>query len=274
MPAHSVGTMDIAHDCSSYLRCLFKPALSVSVRFCQTFLLAFLAAGFLGACAPTLVEERPTTSSSTSSDSTGADGEVAYSSPPTRGAVSIVEVYGPLRVDVGTSADYRLRLAPGFAWPIQYSWDFGDGIGAVGNNVTHVFNRPGNYEVVVIARNRVSADTTRFTVRVGSAPALPAPQPGSVEPIAAPVPFTSGDVVWITNSFESREDAEKEVALFVEADFEAAVLPASRPGGVAYYVAVGRYKNEEEALRARSRVLRVRSTPLWLLRLGSTYNAN
>lgn len=193
---------------------------------------------------------------------------------PTRGAVSIVEVYGPLRTAVGQSADYRLRLAPGFAWPIQYSWDFGDGTGAVGNNVTHAFERPGNYDVEVIARNRISADTARFTVNVGSVAAPLPPRPESTEPLRVPTPFETGDVVWITNSYELKADAEKEVALFTQAGFEAGVVPSPRSGGVVYFVAVGRYEDENDALRARSRVLRVRSTPLWLLRLGSAYISN
>ena len=206
-----------------------------------------------------------------------ASEEVSEFPSQRRGAVSIVEVYGARRLAVDEASDYRLRLAPGFAWPIQYLWDFGNGTAAVGNNVTHAFDRAGRYDVEVVARNRVNADTARFTVIVDeTSVAMPAESSATdpPEPFAAPSPFESGDLVWITSAHDDLGVAEAEVALFTEAGLRSSVVPSSRFGDDVYYVAVGGYEDEDEALRARDRVLGTRSSMLWLLRLGPSHESD
>lgn len=240
---------------------------SVGVVF---ILVAWVAAS---SCAPA-IQEPSAPSPTAASDSTTAPAATPEFPSRRRGAVSIVEVYGARSPAIGEASDYRLRLAPGFEWPIQYAWDFGDGTAAVGNNVTHAFDQAGRYFVEVVARNRVSADTARFTVTVGPAPIAQSTVSESPEPFAAPPPFESGDLVWITNAHERREAAEAEVAVFTQAGFRSSVVPSHRYGGDVYYVAVGGYEDEDEALRARARVLRTRSSPLWLLRLGPSHEAN
>ncbi len=47
----------------------------------------------------------------------------------------------------------------------------------------------------------------------------------------------------------------------------AAVLPTYQGRDEAFLVAVGGYRTEAEAQRARADVLQARDTPLWLLRL-------
>ncbi len=96
--------------------------------------------------------------------------------------MDIVEVYGRRTLQAGEVENFRVRIAPGFAWPLQYAWDFGDGIISVGNNVTHRFTRPGTYTLTVIARNDVNSDTAFAAILVTPAPITP-PRPS--EPVAA-----------------------------------------------------------------------------------------
>ena len=80
------------------------------------------------------------------------------------GPVRIVSVYGPTTLPVGVAANYRVRLADGAARPIIFRWQMGDGTRGEGNNVAHVFERPGRYAITVTARNQKSSDSETLYV--------------------------------------------------------------------------------------------------------------
>ena len=182
------------------------------------------------------------------------------------GSVHIIEVFGQRSVRVGEEQNFRVRLAPGFQWPLQYTWDFGDGIISVGNNVTHRYARPGRYRLTVVTRNDVNSDTASVTITVTPAPVPTEPARPS-EPVAAEAPFAPGDMVWVAGIYPEPDSARHWASVYTDAGLSAAVLPAYMGRGEAFLVAVGGYRTEAEAQRDRATVLRARDTPLWLLRL-------
>lgn len=186
---------------------------------------------------------------------------------PQRGRVEIVEVYGRRSLRAGEDENFRVRLAPDFAWPIQYTWDFGDGTLSVGNNVTHRFTRPGTYALTVIARNNVNSDTAYASVSVAPTPTPPPTLAPSTEPVAAEAPFRPGEIVWVTGIFPQSGTAGRWASAFADAGLRTAVLPTVQGQNEAFLVAVGGYRTEAEALDARDDVLQARDVPLWLLRL-------
>ena len=180
------------------------------------------------------------------------------------GSVHIVEVFGQRSLRVGEDANFRVRIEPGFQWPLQYLWDFGDGIVSVGNNVTHRYARPGRYRLTVVTRNDVNSDTASVSINVSAAP-VTAPLPS--EPVVAQSPFAPGDMVWVTGIYAQSDSAQVWATAFTDAGLRTAVLPTYQGTDEAYLVAVGGYRTEAEAQRARDAILRVRDTPLWLLEL-------
>lgn len=237
------------------------------MRLSAFFSLALLLALVASACAPAVYEpSEPNPSGPFPSARQQAGDGVEASSP--RGRVEIVEVYGRRSLRVGEVENFRVRLAPGFAWPLQYAWDFGDGIISVGNNVTHRFTEPGTYPLTVVARNDVNSDTAYASISVAPAPTTPpiAPPPPS-EPVAAVAPFNPGDIVWVAGIYPQPDSAGRWASVFTDAGLRAAVLPTVQGQDEAFLVAIGGYQTEAEAQRARGEVLQARDVPLWLLRL-------
>lgn len=203
-------------------------------------------------------------------DSTAVTAEMPDVLLPTQGRVQIVQLYGRQTLTVGEAENYRVRLAPGFAQPVEYQWDFGDGTLSVGNNVVRRYTRPGRYTITAIARNAVNADTARVAVVVTSDRlAPPPPTEPSLVTLSAPPHFEAGQIVWVTGIYPTRHSAENDAALYAEARHRAGVVSAKKAGTTQYYVVVGGYRTENEAVRARADVLRVDDRPLWLMRLSS-----
>lgn len=169
-------------------------------------------------------------------------------------------MYGRETLSVGEAENFRLRLAPGFAQPVEYVWDFGDGTRAAGNNVVQRYERPGRYIVTAVVRNAVSADTARLAVVI-------APTRRSMRSASAPPLFDAGQIVWVTGIHGSRLAAKRDAARYTEAGHRAGIVAAAKTGTTQYYVIVGGYQTEAEALAARRRVLRVEDRPLWLMQL-------
>ena len=235
------------------------------MRLSPFFPLALLLALAASACAPALYEPADSDTQAAADSARVRPVAEADADPSSlRGSVEIVEVYGRRSLQAGEEENFRVRIAPGFAWPLQYAWDFGDGIISVGNNVTHRFTRPGTYTLTVTARNDVNSDTAFASILVTPAPISPT-RPS--EPVAAADPFRPGDMVWVAGIYPQPDSARKWASVFVDAGLRAAVLPTYQGLDEAYLVAVGGYRTEAEAQRARADVLQARDTPLWLLRL-------
>ncbi len=193
-------------------------------------------------------------------------GEAPGAEAPVQGLVRIVQVYGRETLKVGEAENFRLRLSPGFAQPVEYLWDFGDGTLSVGNNVVHRYTRPGRYTVTVVARNMINADTARLAVAVPSGWSSLLPTTPSV-PVATPSSFEAGQIVWVTGIHATGPVAERDAATYTGAGYRAGVVSVSKTGATQYYVIVGGYRTEREAIGDRANLLRVDDRPLWLMRL-------
>ncbi len=81
--------------------------------------------------------------------------------------------------------------------PIQrYEWDFGDGQTAVGENVTHIYLQPGDYNVFLTVTDRNGLQgRTSMMVRISSAPA-PTEEPTlTPAPTVGPTPTPPGNEI-------------------------------------------------------------------------------
>ena len=119
-----------------------------------------------------------------------AVGVVAFSQPPHSVRVlKIIDTQVPAVAPVITSADHpsegnagdtlRFAARSGDEDPVlSYSWDFGDGVSLPGQDVTHVYSEPGEYNVLLKAEGlsgRSSED--HFQVRIsGHMPSAFEPQ--------------------------------------------------------------------------------------------------
>ena len=76
--------------------------------------------------------------------------------------------------------------------PTDYVWDFGDGEFAYGNaQVTHVYEDPGTYLVVLRVINLAGDDTSSMTIEITAPSGTPAPTPtptGTPTPTPTPSP--------------------------------------------------------------------------------------
>lgn len=60
----------------------------------------------------------------------------------------------PMEPQVGTSVSFSVRLnAEEMTRPVEIQWKFGDGRSAPGQSVSHMYERPGTYEVVATVRS-------------------------------------------------------------------------------------------------------------------------
>ena len=97
--------------------------------------------------------------------------------------------------------------------PTDYVWDFGDGEFAFGNaQVTHVYDDPGTYLVMLRVINLAGDDTSSMTIEITAPTATPAPTPtptGTPTPTPTPSP-TPETCVFPPNVIGmSPSDAEK-----------------------------------------------------------------
>ena len=71
--------------------------------------------------------------------------------------------------------------------PTDYVWDFGDGEFAYGNaQVTHVYDDPGTYLVVLRVINLAGDDTSSMTIEITAPSATPTPTPTARPPARRP----------------------------------------------------------------------------------------
>lgn len=169
----------------------------------------------------------------------------------------IVELYGRRALRVGEVENFRVRLGASPSGLVQYTWDFGDGIGAIGNNVAHWYRAPGTYTVEAVARNEAGADTARAVITVRPAPARSDASPDA-EPVAG--------FGWVVATLDTGAAAETVAAALRSAGHDVLVLPHDATGGATRYrVVVGHYRTESEANAARAAVEAVAAGPVWLL---------
>jgi PKD repeat protein len=100
----------------------------------------------------------------------------------------------PQRVsaDVGQLVAFTCSAAGGIP-PFTYSWTFGDGFGATGQNVSHTFNSPGTMTIqcsVIDKLHTTSKNATSFTVLSDPSISLQTANPTSVD-IGQTVTFTA-----------------------------------------------------------------------------------
>jgi gliding motility-associated-like protein len=83
-----------------------------------------------------------------------------------RGPKAAFSIYGPLHVDVPYSL-YNNTNYYG-SYPTSYSWDFGDGSSSTDDYPQHLYSKPGNYKIRLIAKNNETgcADTASQVVTV------------------------------------------------------------------------------------------------------------
>jgi hypothetical protein len=185
--------------------------------------------------------------------------------PRRRGAPRIEEVYGPREVQVGDTPTYRVRLAAGAVLPVQYFWDFGEGMAAIGSTVTPGFPEEGHYMIRVTARNQLGADSA--VVRVAAQPPMP-PMPRAAAQGVLP-PGTA--YAWVVASRLEADEAQAAADRLRQAGFDVVVRPhASRALEEKAFVAVGAHRTEAEALAARAAVEQYADGPLWLARIDTT----
>jgi len=188
--------------------------------------------------------------------------------------VRIDSLYGSRVTEVGREENYRARLSPGQAWPVQYWWDMGDGVRALGNNIVHRYREPGYYTVRVTARNQYGADSTYAVVRVvpEGEGRLIAPEPAPADPAvgntdrrpiddggqpARDVELAEGEFyAWSIETHFVESVAQAAVREYRAAGLSSARLYADRSGGgsVAYRVVVGRYTTSRTALREKTAI--------------------
>ncbi len=197
-------------------------------------------------------------------------------------AVRIDSIYGRRDLIVGEEENYRVRTAPHPAWPIQYRWDMGDGVNALGNNIVHAYSDPGYYMVKVVAFNQFGSDSTWAIVQVS-------PDYGSEQYIVGnpnrrnsvtPREQTQGNrrapivvdtenrtFAWVIESHTSKAQADRAVRRYAGrglADLRVVVDDAG-PGSVAYRVVVGNYTSTQQAVTERAIVESKSQKSSWLL---------
>ena len=223
--------------------------------------------------------------------------ELSPSEAAAQMAVQIDSIYGRRNLIVGEEENYRVRTAPHPAWPIQYRWDMGDGVNALGNNIVHAFSDPGYYMVKVVAFNQFGSDSTWAIVQVspdygseqyivgnpnrrdrGARPATPETQDNTRK--ETPREQTQGNrrapivvdtenrtFAWVIESHTSRAQADRAVRRYAGrglADLRV-VVDNTGPGSVAYRVVVGNYTSTQQAVTERAIVESKSQKSSWLL---------
>jgi hypothetical protein len=201
------------------------------------------------------------------------------------GPVRIISVYGPTTLPAGVSANYRARVADGAARPIIYRWQMGDGTRGEGNNVAHVFERPGRYAVIATARNRRGSDSDTLYVTVverkkpaatdvagvsrdADSPSVPEaegdvikskPSPSTpASPLRgrAPIDWQKGGYTLIAATASEHGAAELAAQQYRGQGLRTGIYLDDGLGSPAYRVIVGQFETAEEAVAARKALLR------------------
>lgn len=203
--------------------------------------------------------------------------------------VRIDSVYGSRRLVVGEEENYRVRLRADAAWPIQYEWNMGDGVRAVGNNIVHAYEEPGHFMVKVAVRNQYGADSTWIIVDVVPRDALVvSTMPVSGASSGSPADASTGNGV--ANSEEDAQDPNRYFAWVIESHIERSSAEAavrkyqglglsnlrvyrdtSGSGSDAFRVVVGRYTSTRLAVVDRTVVESKSQRPAWLLTIENQH---
>ncbi|MFC2046067.1 PA14 domain-containing protein [Chloroflexota bacterium] len=103
-------------------------------------------------------------------------------------------ITGPSQGQVGQALKFTARnsgVAPG-SHLTTFVWDFGDGTGANGVNVTHIYEGPGTFEVqLTVTDDKNLSGTDTHQVQISPAPT---PPPGQQPPVAVIVAPSEGYV--------------------------------------------------------------------------------
>lgn len=199
--------------------------------------------------------------------------------------VRLTAIHGPRAVVQDSVANYRAATASSSARPIEYMWDFGNGIASEGVVVAHRFEIPGVHTITVTAANSGGRDTLRTAVVVTEPPPeLPeairaerASAPGAAEHTTAPVQeastsssenlaararrilysnaptqHASSGYTWVLASDLWRDRLASNAIDYILKGLRVEVWSDSTANGSpAYRLVAGHFSSEQEALAAR-----------------------
>jgi hypothetical protein len=218
--------------------------------------------------------------------------------------VQIVELYGTQWLRVNQQENFRVRLAPGASWPIQYLWDMGDGTQSAGNNIVHKYSRVGTYQVIVTARNSrgVDRDTLNVVVtesepeRLASASRTGGSSGNTRSSTSAARPSTGtervswearvngslygakridqslGGYTWVVGTHLDRFKAEELAKKYWEEGYRSGlVIDKSGAGSPAFRVVIGQFPTEADAIFAQRKLTDFEGR-MWLLHLDELLN--
>jgi PKD repeat protein len=118
--------------------------------------------------------------------------------------------------------------------PINYTWDFGDGLTSTEISPIHTYTLPGEYTVTLTATNSVGSDATSQAVSVGDIPLADFNMPPQACQLA-PVQFTNASsgatsFAWSFGDGGSSTDANPTHAYSLPGDFTAVLTATSACG--------------------------------------------
>ncbi len=136
---------------------------------------------------PIMQAPAPPTATATPAPTLTATPTVTPSPTPVQAPVAVIN--GPTAGKAGDRLQFNARrstVAPGGSL-VAYNWDFGDGATAAGVEVTHVYERPGNYDVLLtVTDNNGLQSQAVQRVEISAAPATPTPIPARAGITAPP----------------------------------------------------------------------------------------
>lgn len=196
--------------------------------------------------------------------------------------VRVTRIHGPRAVLQDSIANYRATASEASTRPIEYLWDFGDGIASEGIVVAHRYETPGMKTITLFASNAAGRDTIQTTVVVTEPhPTLPEhiaaeppsqtpkPQTQTVEAKASPstnwtakarrtlysnsaIQPTSSGYTWVVASDLWRERLEAKAIDYILKGLRVELYTDSTTNGSpAYRLITGHFASVEEALAAR-----------------------
>jgi len=203
-------------------------------------------------------------------------------------AARIDSVYGRRSLLQSQEENYRVWISPKSYWPVSYEWDMGDGTRTVGNNVVHLYRRPGKYRLRVTASNPFGTDTTSFWVNVSDVRQIAADGDVSEdgrseesaarrESAAAARTVAASDEVgesyfsWVLETHLSRASAEIALRAYVGSalDQVRVFVDDQGPGSVAYRILAGKYATRDRALPTKKRFEEITGRPVTIIAIGS-----
>lgn len=212
-------------------------------------------------------------------------------------AVRLTAVDVPTGLAAGAVGHFRAQMEPESTRPVNFLWDFGDGTLSVGSPVSHVYARPGTYDLTVVARNAVGADTVGASVAVHLAepdaaeaeaprPTAAAPEDTTAAAQTAParprrsvsrttifgpggVTAAAGGYTWVVKTDLWAERARNQMLAYRLNGYRADVyVDTSGRGSAAHRVVIGQFATAAAARVAR-RWLPADVVSPWLLPLPS-----